>query len=148
MAFRFSLQAVLRLRRSYERRERLRLEIITRRRLHTQQQIDELKSEILEANDRLARTLQAGMPAVELHLEVAQANARAKRQEVLAEQLAKLTQEHRAQQVAYQHAQQQRQIIENLRARLFAIYQQIQARREQQQLDDLFLIRREVGLPR
>jgi len=148
MAFRFSLQAVLRLRRSYERRERLRLEIITRRRLHTQQQIDELKSEILEANDRLARTLQAGMPAVELHLEVAQANARAKRQEVLAEQLAKLTQEHRAQQVAYQHAQQQRQIIENLRARLFAIYQQVQARREQQQLDDLFLIRREVGLPR
>jgi len=148
MAFRFSLQAVLRLRRSYERRERLRLEIITRRRLHTRQQIDELKSEILEANDRLARTLQAGMPAVELHLEVAQANARAKRQEVLAEQLAKLTQEHRAQQVAYQHAQQQRQIIENLRARLFAIYQQIQARREQQQLDDLFLIRREVGLPR
>jgi len=148
MAFRFSLQAVLRLRRSYERRERLRLEIITRRRLHTQQQIDELKSEILEANDRLARTLQAGMPAVELHLEVAQANARAKRQEVLAEQLAKLTQEHRAQQVAYQHAQQQRQIIENLRDRLFAIYQQVQARREQQQLDDLFLIRREVGLPR
>ena len=148
MAFRFPLQALLRLRRSYERRERLRLEIITRRRLHTQQQIDELKSEILEANDRLARTLQAGMPAVELHLEVAQANARAKRQEVLAEQLAKLTQEHRAQQVAYQHAQQQRQIIENLRARLFAIYQQVQARREQQQLDDLFLIRREVGLPR
>ena len=148
MAFRFSLQAVLRLRRSYERRERLRLEIITRRRLHTRQQIDELKSEILEANDRLARTLQAGMPAVELHLEVAQANARAKRQEVLAEQLAKLTQEHRAQQVAYQHAQQQRQIIENLRDRLFAIYQQVQARREQQQLDDLFLIRREVGLPR
>ena len=147
MAFRFSLQAVLRLRRSYERRERLRLEIITRRRLHTQQQIDELKSEILEANDRLARTLQAGMPAIELHLEVAQANARAKRQEVLTEQLAKLTQEHRAQQVAYQHAQQQRQIIENLRARLFAIYQQVQARREQQQLDDLFLIRREVGLP-
>ena len=148
MAFRFSLQAVLRLRRSYERRERLRLEIITRRRLHTQQQIDELKSEILGAKDRLARTLQKGMPAVELHLEVAQANVRAKRQEVMAEQLAKLTQEHRAQQVAYQHAQQQRQIIENLRARLFAIYQQIQARREQQQLDDLFLIRREVGLPR
>ena len=148
MAFRFSLQAVLRLRRSYERRERLRLEIITRRRLHTQQQIAELKSEILGAKDRLARTLQAGMPAVELHLEVAQANARAKRQEVMAEQLAKLTQEHRAQQVAYQHAQQQRQIIENLRARLFAIYQQVQARREQQQLDDLFLIRREVGLPR
>ena len=148
MAFRFSLQAVLRLRRSYERRERLRLEIITRRRLHTRQQIAELKSEILGAKDRLAGTLQKGMPAVELHLEVAQANARAQRQEVLAEQLAKLTQEHRAQQVAYQHAQQQRQIIENLRARLFAIYQQVQARREQQQLDDLFLIRREVGLPR
>ena len=148
MAFRFSLQAVLRLRRSYERRERLRLEIITRRCLHTQQQIDEVKNERLEAKDRLAQTLQAGMPAVELHLEVAQAKARAKRQEVLAEQLAKLTQEHRAQQVAYQHAQQQRQIIENLRARLFAIYQQVQARREQQQLDDLFLIRRGVGIPR
>ena len=42
----------------------------------------------------------------------------------------------------YTEARQQREILSNLRERQLNVYNLILARREQQQLDELFLIRR------
>jgi flagellar biosynthesis chaperone FliJ len=45
---------------------------------------------------------------------------------------------------AYRKARQNREMFESLRSRKFEIYRQLLSRREQQELDDLFLMRRNL----
>ena len=61
MPFRFSLQAVLRCRESFEHRERQRLEVITREVVKAQQQRDEAKLDRTNALDQLQKRLHQGM---------------------------------------------------------------------------------------
>jgi flagellar export protein FliJ len=66
----------------------------------------------------------------------------------LNENIAKLEDLRQRQLEMFRKAQQQRKILENLRERQFAAYQLILARREQQQMDDRFLITRAVQASR
>jgi len=140
MAFRFRLQALLRLRQVREQRERLQLELILRELLQARTQIEAFEQERRVAWGEFEERLRAGMIGAELHLEALLAAARAARQRALSEQLRRL-EEHRLQQMAtFQKAQQHRKVVETLWVRQFEAYRGLQARRTQQTLDDLFLM--------
>ena len=146
MPFRFSLQAVLRCRESFERRERQRLEVITREVVKAQQQREQAKLDRANALGQLQKKLRQGMTAMEMQFELACDRARVRRIAALNDHFTKLEDLRRRQLEVFRKAQQQRKILENLRDRQLAAYQLIQARRTQQQMDDRFLIAR-AGRP-
>jgi flagellar FliJ protein len=141
MAFRFPLQAVLRLRQGYERRERLRLEALAAQIALVLSQLSVLEHQSLVARQRATQMLLEGMAGSELHFEALRSAAFAGRRVGLLERLAELERQHRAQQLAYQEARRQKEVIDSLRSRQLGIFRLQQARREQQQLDELFLMR-------
>ena len=148
MPFRFSLQAVLRCRESFEHRERQRLQMITREVVKTQQQRDGAKLDRTHALDQLQKRLHLGMTVVEMQFELACDRARIRRIAALNDQFTKLGNLRRRQLEVFRKAQQQRQVLENLRDRQLAAYQLVQNRREQQQMDDRFLLTRAGQLSR
>ena len=140
MPFRFSLQTVLRCRESFERRERQRLQVITREVVRAKQQLDKVKLDRLNALNRLRKKLQEGMRAAEMQFELSCDRVYVRRIAACDEQASKLEDLRRRQLEIFRHAQQQREILENLRNRQLAAYRMVQSRRTQQQLDDRFLI--------
>ena len=140
MPFCFSLQAVLRFRESFERRERQRLQAITREAVKAQQQREQAKLDRGNALVQLQKKLRQGMTTMEMQFELACDRARLRRIAVLHQQASKLEDLRRRQLEVYRKAQQQRKILENLRERQLAAYRLVQSRREQQQMDDRFLI--------
>ncbi len=148
MSFRFTLQPVLRLRKSYEQLERQRLEIVTHQLAQLQEEYAELRKEKAAAAEALAQRLAAGLTGIELQFELACDQAREKRQMALTKEMAAVSQQRQSRIVAFRRAHQKRQIVENLRNRQLEAYEQVEARREQQQLDDLFLIRLQIEKPR
>ena len=140
MPFRFSLQAVLRCRESFERRERQRLEVITREVLKAKQHWEQAKLDRANASGELQKKFQQGVTAVEMQFELACDRARVRQIAVLNDQVVKLEDLRRRQLEMFRTTQQQRKILENLRDRQLAAYQLVQARRAQQQMDDRFLI--------
>jgi len=146
MPFRFSLQAVLRCRESFEQRERQRLEAITREALKAQHQREQAKLERANALGQLQKKLRQGMTAVEMQFEQACDRARVRRIAACNDQVAKLEDLRRRQLEIFRQAQQQREILENLRDRQFAAYRLVQARRTQQEMDDRF-VHHKAGRP-
>jgi flagellar FliJ protein len=140
MPFRFSLQAVLRCRESFERREQQRLEAITGELAKAKQQREQAKLERANASGLLQKKLRQGMTAMEMQFELACDRARVRRIVALNDHVTKLEELRRRQLEVFRKAQQQRKIIENLRDRQLAAYHLIQTRREQQEMDDRFLI--------
>jgi flagellar FliJ protein len=140
MPFRFSLQAVLRCRESFERRERQRLQVIIREVVKARQQQEQAKLERANALAQFQKKLRQGMTAAEMQFELACDRTRVRRIAALNDQVAKLEDLRRRQLEIFRHAQQQRKILENLRNRQLAAYKLVQSRRTQQQMDDRFLI--------
>ena len=142
MAFRFPLQALLRFRESFEHRERLLLELATREVVRARQQAVEVKNQRTAGLDEMSRNLANGLVGVELHFEVASDTAWARRLATLAKEVESLDAQRKNRLEAYQKAQQQLKIMENLKSRWMAAYRLEQERRTQQQMDEMFLIRR------
>ncbi|HEY6467783.1 MAG TPA: hypothetical protein VIY69_17410 [Candidatus Acidoferrales bacterium] len=142
MAFRFSLEPVLRLRRSYERVERLRLLAIAALLVRVRQEITAAARE--EAAARYARKemLSRGAQAVEIQLGVSVEKARVRRNRELFERAMTLERQHVKQNRAYQDARRKREILENLRAQKLREHHRERDRKTQQSLDELYLLRR------
>ncbi len=140
MPFRFSLQAVLRFRESFERREQQRLAVLTREVVKAKQHWEQAKLDRANAVVQLQKKLRQGVTAMEMQFELACDRARVRRIAVLNDHLGKLEDLRRRQLEVFRTAQQQRKILENLRDRQLAAYRLAQTRREQQQMDDRFLI--------
>ncbi len=147
MAFRFPLQALLRFRESFEHRERLRLELATREAVRARQQSEEAKNQRTAALNEMSGNLANGLLGAELHFEVASGTAWAHRLAALAKEVERLDAQRKNRLEAYQRAQQQLKILENLRSRQMAVYHLEQERRAQQQMDEMYLIRREHSNP-
>jgi flagellar biosynthesis chaperone FliJ len=86
--------------------------------------------------------------AAELQFELLSENMRQERRRMLAARLAELEKREIVQQQAYRLARQKREILSNLRQRKWDEYRREQARREQQRLDELFLLHRAATSPR
>jgi flagellar export protein FliJ len=138
--FRFPLQAVLRLRESFERRERQRLEAITRELVKAQQQREQAKLARANSLVQLQKKLQQGITAAEMQFELASDRARVRQIAAINDRVSMLEDLRRRQLEVFRKAQQQRKILENLRDRQLAAYRLVQSRREQQRTDDRYLI--------
>jgi flagellar FliJ protein len=141
MAFYFSLQPLLRVRHSFEKRERQRLVMLASAVAQVRQQLDETRQMRDGIFTRLESELLQGSSAAELHLENIAISQMAERQKTLQAHRERLEQQMVHQQAAYARAQKDRKIIENLRAQQFAAYQSEALRREQQSVDDLYNLR-------
>jgi flagellar export protein FliJ len=142
MAFHFSLRALLRLRESVEKAELLRLQKIAAQAVQLRLEIESIDGEIRTRRQELLNQAANGITGAELHLAaLTEAACQQSRTQMLAK-LQEIEQLRKKQQLRYTHAHQQREILSNLRERQLSVYVREQARREQQQVDELFLIRR------
>ncbi len=142
MPFQFSLEPLLKLRKSYERLERLHLLGIVAIMVRVREELSALDTESGDARRRLQETLASGLAGVEIHLEAACEKLRADRRQGLNSRLADLAQKHEKQRLVYLNARRKREILENLRDRQWDDYRRTQDRREQRDLDELHLLHR------
>jgi flagellar export protein FliJ len=145
MAFHFPLEAVLRYRRSIERQQEMRLQQANQKLAATEQRLMELFHTLAKMAGAQIEQLQSGTTAAEMHFSLLCRAA------ILRQRSELETQKVREQTLcrecvhALRQARQLREAAENLRHQQLAIYQQEGRRREQGQLDDLFLLRRDAA---
>ncbi len=142
MAFKFSLAALLRFRLSQERQQELLLQEAAQRVAGLRREIDAVKLAIDEIKDSDQGALASGLRAAQLHFDLSRRavlEGHGKRLEKSLADAKKAYEERRRQ---FQHARQQREIVEALRRNQFQQYSEQEKRDEQRRLDDLFLLRR------
>jgi flagellar export protein FliJ len=142
MAFHFSLDAVLRMWKSRESFERLRLETLTAKIQRLRNEIEAVERASLEGRRKLAGVLSEGMAASQLQFVALCVDGQDRFRELMEKQVVELLKLHDVQRKIFEHARRQRETLENLRTRKFDAYRIEEAREMQQQTDELFLARR------
>lgn len=141
MAFHFSLEAVLHLRKSLEHQQELKLRAANQnvaRVRHAIEQMDGRRQELLLVQNK---RLTDGTTAAEMRFEL-QCEAQLLRHRREAEQqLVKLEQAQAQQREVLHQARKAKETLEAVRDRQLSLYQRDALRREQRNLDDLFLMR-------
>jgi flagellar export protein FliJ len=143
MAFRFALQSVLHFRQSVEHQQELRLRAANQQVARVQHLVDHLNARRRELHAARTRDLGAGLSAAELQFELQCDRELLRHRSELEAQIGKLQQLRDQQRVAFQQARLARQTLEGVRDQQLRVYRQETARREQRELDDLFLLRKE-----
>ena len=141
MAFRFTLDAVLRFRESVEHSEEAALLLIVRQIIEAEQELQQVDAEQVRIREQREKDLALKLPAAhlmeiterELELKGAADELRVRLQQLETQRLTQLG--------VYQTARQDRQVLSELRERQRHAYQLQQKRQEQKTLDDLFLTR-------
>jgi flagellar export protein FliJ len=140
MAFHFSLEAVLRLRHSQERAERLKLEAIISEQAQARERLQELMENSFGLHRQFQQRLSSGTAGSELQFEAvreASVNSVCTR---LRARLLELEQQRVKQIQVFFKIRRNREVLENLRLRKLDLYRIEEGRREQQELDDIFLM--------
>jgi flagellar export protein FliJ len=145
MAFHFSLETILRLRRGQERAERLKLEAIASERARARRQLEIMTEQFFESRRRFQQLMAQGTSGSELQFESARSESVAAARRTLKARISELEQQRLMQVEVYMKARQSREILENLRDTKFEVYRQMLSRREQQELDALFLMRQDLS---
>ena len=143
MGFRFSLETVLRLRRSLEDGERLRLQALLVNRAQLQTEI----AETIASRGALATKLKASLnhetlPGGEMQFAAQRVRACDLQSVRLNAALSTLTQQIERQQAMLLRRRIDRKVLEKLRERQGARYDADTQRRAQSQMEELFLLRR------
>ncbi len=142
MSFHFALGGLLRLRESLERAELQRLQSVTAAVILARSEIESLEMEVTTAQRHTLDTVvTTGMTGAELHFEAMREAAWNVLRAELLKRLTDLERRRKDQQARYMQTRMQREIISNLYGRQRADYDLDQSRREQQRIDELFLIR-------
>lgn len=145
MAFRFALQSVLHLRQSLEHQQELRLRAVNQQVARVQHAMAQMDSRREQMRATRGQELQRGMTVAELRLELQCEDTLLRQRRELETQLARLQQLRDQQRAVLQQARQARETLEAVRDRQLSVYRQQAARREQRELDDLFLMRRKIS---
>ena len=145
MAFRFTLGSLLRLWRSRERHERRKLEAIAARLGALRAELRRVEENATQSRRATGARLGGGMAAAELHFATTCEQNRHAFLAWLEEKLKGAESEHRLQLAAYQAAERQCKILDNLRRRQLDAFRLEEARREQRRLDEIFLLMRAAG---
>jgi len=145
MAFHFPLEAILRFRRGLERVERLKLETIASEQAQARRQLEMMTQQFFELRHRFQQAMRNEISGSELQFEAMQTERFALARLALRKRLTELEEQRVKQVEAYTKARQNREILENLRSGKFELYRQTLSRREQQELDDLFLVRHDFA---
>jgi flagellar export protein FliJ len=142
MAFRYTLQSLLRLRQSLERQEEQRLHIAAAVVAQLRTKLEQLEHERATTRESGIHEMSRGTFGATLQF-VSECDAAAMRnREKFRLQLAEAERRRMEQLRAYQSARQQREIFEGLRDQQKAAYEQDRAHREQQLVDEAFLLHR------
>jgi len=142
MPFHFPLSSLLRLRESLEKNELQRLQALAAQIAQVRAEIESLDTQIESSRREVLEQAAAGISGAELHIAALGEFARLELRAKLIVRRDELERARQVQQVRYADARQRREILSNLQERQRSTYQHEQARREQQQVDELFLIRR------
>ena len=141
MPFRFSLATVLNLRENLEQKESRVLEQRYAELAASQGRLWEAEQNITRAQQERAQQLNEGTSAFQLQLAL-QEEASLKQKRLEAHQQLQETQTRLREQIGiYKQVRQQRDTLEELRKRQAAEYQREQLKTEQQERDELYLLR-------
>jgi flagellar export protein FliJ len=141
MPFRFSLATVLNLRENLEQKEARILEQRYAELAAAQGHLWEAEQNITRAQQERAQQLNQGTSAFQLQLAL-QEEANLKHKRLHAHQKLQEAQTRLREQIdLYKQARQQRDTLEELRKRQAVQYQRQQAKAEQQERDELYLLR-------
>jgi flagellar export protein FliJ len=144
MPFRFALASVLKFRQDLEQREMRLLEKCYADLAATQAHYWQAEERISHEKREREEQLRQGTTAVQLHLAL-EYEARLQHQLAALQEKLREAQEHLRQQLeTYRKARQNRDIIEELRKQQLDAYRRNEAKLEQRQRDELFLLRRMV----
>jgi flagellar export protein FliJ len=145
MPFRFSLEGVLSYRKNLEHAEELTLNKILQEIAAKYQQLQQLQNDHSSLREQRDHNLAKAQPAVFLQ-ELAEKEKYIERViEILQAQLLELDKKREAQLAVLRTAQQDREVLDEIRKQKYDTYQLEQNRREQKTLDDLFLSRIKDG---
>jgi flagellar export protein FliJ len=147
MAFKFSLQSLLRVRRSFEKRERLHLAVLTQELLKKQREIQELDSRISNCCRLAQANLAQGVISGEHQVSEKEIENLKSIRASVSGQLSEIERHKQAQQGRLIVARQNRRILESLHASRLETYRKTEDRREQQRQDDQFNSRRDRNAP-
>ena len=145
MPFRFSLEGVLSFRKNVEHAEELTLNRILQEIATTQQQLERMQTDHRSLREQRDRDLAQAQPAAYL-AELTEKEQYIERViEITQAQLRELDHKREAQLAVLRAAQQNREVLDEVRKQKHNTYQREQNRREQKTLDDLFLSRMKDG---
>jgi len=142
MAFQFALDVLLRVRQGLERQQELLLREANHQVSRLEQQVDELNACLLAGAQQELRQLASGMSAAELHFALLCRSSLLGQRRSLEKDVVEARAARDLRAASFRQARQQREVIEALRQRQFELYQQVEGRRHQRAVDDLFLLRR------
>ncbi len=141
MAFRFTLQGLLRVRELQEKAELQGLQALAAKVAAARAEIAALDAHTEQARRTLWGDAAAGVSGAELHFGAAREAACREQRQALRARLQEMERAQQAQQARYLHARQQRETLSHLRDQQLAAYDLEQSRKAQRQIDELFLMR-------
>jgi flagellar export protein FliJ len=147
MSFRFPLQAVFKLRQSLEHQQELRLRACNQQVAQMQAGIERVEGRREELRETQDRELSAGMTAAELRFSLECEAELVRYKSELEQQLIRMQQIRDQQRELFQQARMARETLEAVRDRQLHAYRQETSRREQRNLDEMFLLRKQRSRP-
>ena len=145
MAFRFTLQALLRLRQGLEHQRELQLQEANFQVALARAEILDLDRWRTELAARNADLMRSGLSAAEIQFSGLCREALLTHRRELEKELALREQVRAERSREYQQARQQREVMDTLRQRQLQLYRLKETRQEQRRLDELFLLRRHAS---
>jgi flagellar export protein FliJ len=141
MAFHFPLQAVFHFRQSVERQQELRLRAANQQVARVRHLLDRINEQIRQAQSFQSSELGNGTTAAELRFILLEKASLGQLREEAERELMRWQNLRDQQQRIFQLARRERETFESLHDHQLRAYQRDAARREQRELDDLFLLR-------
>lgn len=141
MAYKFPLQAVLRVRQTVERQEERALQQIVAEITLLQQRILALTADIARGRQLLEQSIQQSLAAADVESMTLQIDGSIKHKRELLQSLAELQRQRAVQNQKYQAAYNNRKMLSDMQARQMEVYEQERARTEQKQVDEIFSFR-------
>jgi flagellar export protein FliJ len=142
MGFEFGLQGLLRVRESFERKEELKLAVVIGELKRMKMMLANVREELASVGDRINNLLARGTTGADLHLLCFEKMLLERREQALGQIVARALKEVQQQQIRLQEARQKRKVLEDLREKQLALFLLAEGRKDQQILDDTFLMRR------
>jgi flagellar export protein FliJ len=137
----FELEALLRLQHSLERQEENRLLALATQVIKLKSEMADLERASVALRGQTQQEMASGLPASVLQFVIESQRTLERRSKKLQEELV-VAEDNRLRQIGvYRQTRQKRDLLEVLREKRRELYETEQARRQQQTIDDLFLVR-------
>ena len=141
MSFRFPLQTLLHFRQSMEHQQETRLRVANQRVSRVRHMIEQQDQLIRALQIQGENNLRSGTTSAEIRFQLLSQSAATQQKQSLERELLRLERERDEQQASFQLARRERETVEGLRDRQLHEFQRASSRREQRNIDDLYLLR-------